>query len=190
MLALTIALLFPLSFAMGASDGAAKSDDGAKSKDKLTSGDERFMKEAASGGLMEVELGKIAAEKASNERVREFGKRMQADHSKINEQLKKIAAKKGVDLPDAPSGEHKRTLDKLSKLSGREFDEEYMEAMVDDHKEDIEKFETAAEKARDPDVKKFAADTLPVLKKHLELAQSTQKQLKAGSKDGGAKERR
>jgi putative membrane protein len=129
-----------------------------------------------------VQLGKVAAEKGSHQRVKDFGKRMQADHSKANEQLKKIAAKKGVDLPTEPSGEHKSTMDKLTKLSGAEFDREYMDAMVDDHKEDIEKFQTQGDKGKDPDVKKFASDNLPVLKKHLELAQSTQKQVKAESK--------
>jgi putative membrane protein len=189
-----IALFFPATFALGASDGPkeGKSESSKESKSKLPGGEERFMKEAASGGLMEVALGKLAAEKGSHQRVKDFGKRMQADHSKANEQLKKIAAKKGVDLPTEPSGEHKSTMDKLTKLSGAEFDREYMDAMVDDHKEDIEKFQTQADKGKDPDVKKFAGDNLPVLKKHLELAQSTQKQVKAESKGeakSGSKER-
>lgn len=89
-------------------------------------------------------------------------------------------------LPPTKGGEHKRTLNRLTKLTGAEFDREYMEAMVDDHKEDIEKFEKQADKGKDPDVKKFASDNLPILQKHLELAQSTQKQLEAGSK-GDAK---
>jgi putative membrane protein len=197
-LMITVAFLFPASLALAASDSTRASETGKESKgttdskSKLPSGEERFMKEAASGGLMEVQLGKVAAEKGSHQRVKDFGKRMQADHSKANEQLKKIAAKKGVDLPTEPSGEHKSTMDKLTKLSGAEFDREYMDAMVDDHKEDIEKFQTQADKGKDSDVKKFAGDNLPVLKKHLELAQSTQKQVKAESKGeakSGSKER-
>jgi putative membrane protein len=191
-LAVTLAVLSPATFALSASESSKESKATRDSKSKLPSGEERFMKEAASGGLMEVELGKIAADKGSHQRVKEFGKRMQADHSKANEQLKKIAAKKGVDLPTEPSGEHKSTMDKLTKLSGAEFDREYMDAMVDDHKEDIEKFRTESDKGKDPDVKKFASDNLPVLKKHLELAQSTQKQVKAESKGeakSGSKDR-
>lgn len=182
MLAIAVSFLVPASFAQSASETGKESKGTTDSKSKLPSGEERFMKEAASGGLMEVQLGKVAAEKGSHQRVKDFGKRMQADHSKANEQLKKIAAKKGVDLPTEPSGEHKSTMDKLTKLSGAEFDREYMDAMVDDHKEDIEKFQTQGDKGKDPDVKKFASDNLPVLKKHLELAQSTQKQVKAESK--------
>ena len=185
-LMIAAAFMFPASFASAASDSTKAGESSKESKSKLTSGDERFMKEAASGGLMEVALGKIAAEKGSHQRVKEFGKRMQTDHSKANAQLKKIASSKGVDLPTQPSGEHKLTIDKLAKLSGAEFDREYMEAMVDDHKEDIEKFQTQADKGKDPDVKKFASENLPILKKHLELAQSTEKQIKTESK-GDAK---
>ena len=191
-LMIAVAFIFPADFALAASDSTKAGESRKESKGKLPSGEERFMKEAASGGLMEVELGKIAAEKGSHQRVKEFGKRMQADHGKANEQLKKIASSKGVDLPTQPSGEHKSTMDKLTKLSGAEFDREYMEAMVDDHKEDIEKFQTQADKGKDPDLKKFASDTLPVLKKHLELAQSTQKQVKSeakGETKSGSKER-
>jgi putative membrane protein len=179
-----VAFIFPVGFALAASDSPKAGESRKESKGNLPSGEERFMKEAASGGLMEVELGKIAAEKGSHQRVKEFGKRMQADHGKANEQLKKIASSKGVDLPTQPSGEHKSTMDKLAKLTGAEFDREYMDAMVDDHKEDIEKFQTQADKGKDPDLKKFASDNLPVLKKHLELAQSTQKQIKTESKSG------
>jgi putative membrane protein len=182
MLAIAVSFLLPATFAQSASETGKESKGTTDSKSKLPSGEERFMKEAASGGLMEVQLGKVAAEKGSHQRVKDFGKRMQADHSKANEQLKKIAAKKGVDLPTEPSGEHKSTMDKLTKLSGAEFDREYMDAMVDDHKEDIEKFQTQADKGKDPELKKFASETLPILKKHLELAQSTEKQIKTESK--------
>ena len=184
-LMIAAALIFPAGFALAASD-STKAESSKESKSKLPSGEERFMKEAASAGLMEVELGKVAAEKGSHQRVKEFGKRMQADHSKANAQLKKIASSKGVDLPTEPSGEHKSTMEKLTKLSGAEFDREYMEAMVDDHKEDIEKFQTQADKGKDPELKKFASESLPILKKHLELAQSTEKQIKTESK-GDAK---
>jgi putative membrane protein len=181
-LMIAAAVTFPSGFALAASDSTKAAERSKDSKSKLPSGEERFMKEAASGGLMEVELGKFAAEKGSHQRVKEYGKRMQADHSKANAQVKKIASSKGVDLPTQPSGEHKSTMDKLTKLSGAEFDREYMEAMVDDHKEDIEKFQTQADKGKDPELKKFASETLPILKKHLELAQSTEKQIKTESK--------
>jgi putative membrane protein len=131
---------------------------------------------------MEVQLGKLAQDRASSSQVKEFGSRMQKDHSKANDELKKLAAKKDIKLPTELEAKHKSTVNKLSKLKGEEFDREYMAAMVDDHKEDIEKFQQQADKGKDPDLKKFAQEHVPILKKHLELAQQTQKQVASGSK--------
>jgi putative membrane protein len=107
---------------------------------------------------------------------------MHAEHTKANEQLKKIAAKKDIKLPTALEGKQKATYDKLIKLRGDEFDREYMSTMVSDHKEDIEKFQKQADNGKDPDMKKFATDQLPILKKHLELAEQTQKQVSGTGK--------
>jgi putative membrane protein len=144
-----------------------------------SSDDTKFMKEAANGGMLEVELGKIALTNASNSKVKDFGKRMRDDHTKANNDLKKLASSKGVELPTKVEGKEKLTLDRLSKLSGVEFDREYMKAMVDDHKEDISAFENASQKAKDPDVKKFASEHLPTLKTHLDLAQAAAGQVGA-----------
>jgi putative membrane protein len=175
---LSILIFVPMLF-FGAAVHAAN-DKGATGK--LSKEDETFLKEAAQGGRMEVELGNVAAKKASNERVKAFGKRMTEDHGKANKELTALAKKKNVQLSKTLDDKHKSEVDRLSKLSGSEFDHEYMEAMVKDHKEDVEKFERAAKEAKDSDVKQFAAKTLPVLKDHLELAQTTQQQLgKAGN---------
>lgn len=160
----------------------ARAASDAKSSSKLSRSDASFVKEAAEGGMMEVELGKVAADKASSEKVKEFGRRMQDDHSKANAELKQLATSKGVELPTALEGKEKSTVGRLSKLSGAEFDREYMRSMVSDHKEDVSKFQSEANKARDPDVKQFASKTLPTLKEHLQLAESTAKEVKASSK--------
>jgi putative membrane protein len=136
--------------------------------------------------MMEVQLGKIAADKASSDKVKDFGKRMQDDHGKANEELKGIASKKGVTLPKELASKHKRAVDRLSKLSGAEFDREYMKAMVDDHKEDLQKFKRQADKGKDPDVKQFASKNVPVLEQHLSLAQQTDQDVR-GSAKGSAK---
>ncbi|MGH9820235.1 MAG: DUF4142 domain-containing protein [Pyrinomonadaceae bacterium] len=177
-----IALLMPLSVAVAADSKSSEPKGATGKSDKLTGGDERFIKEAASGGMMEVELGKVAADKAQNSDVKAFGKRMQDDHSKANQELKTLASNKGVSIPAELDKKHKSQLDKLSKLSGAEFDRQYMKEMVDDHKKDVQEFQRAADKARDADVKKFASDTLPTLKEHLDLAQKTDKQLRSSAK--------
>jgi putative membrane protein len=178
-LVLSLVLVFPLGVARAASEKGETSKSDTK---KVSRADQRFIKDAAAGGMMEVELGKVAADKATNDKVKQFGRRMQEDHSKANDELKKIAAEKGVEVPTALEGKHKKTMDRLSKLSGEEFDRQYMRAMVDDHKEDLEKFQREADKGADPAIKQFASKHVPVLKKHLELAQTTNKELRATSK--------
>lgn len=150
---------------------------------KSASADEKFVKEAAAGGMMEVELGKIAAEKAVNDKVKVFGQQMQEDHGKANEELKGLAANKGVQIPTALEGKHKKTVDRLSKLSGSDFDRQYMRTMIEDHKEDLKAFQREADKGKDPDVKQFAGKYVPMIKKHLEMAQTTGEQLKVASKE-------
>jgi putative membrane protein len=149
---------------------------------KLSSDDSNFVKEAAQGGLMEVQLGKLAQEKATNEKVKQFGKRMEQDHSKANEELKKIASDKGVQLSNNLDKKHKSKVDKFAKLSGADFDKKYIDDMVSDHKEDINKFQRESEKAKDADLKKFASQSLPTLQEHLQLAESTAQQMKTASK--------
>ena len=158
--------------------GASSSSSG----EKISKDDSEFVKAAASGGMMEVELGKVARDRAAKAEVKEFGGRMQKDHTKANNELKKIAGKKDVKLPAALEGKHKSTVDKLTKLKGEEFDREYMSTMVDDHKETIDTFQKEADKGSDPDLKKFAQDQLPILKKHLEMAEQTQKQVSRSGK--------
>ena len=146
--------------------------------DKLSSTDEKFVKEAAAGGMMEVELGKIAVDKGSNDKVKAFGRQMQEDHGKANEELKALAASKEVKIPTALEGKQKKTVDRLSKLSGADFDRQYMRTMIEDHKEDLKAFQREADKAKDPDVKQFSSKFAPMIKKHLEMAQTTGEQLK------------
>jgi putative membrane protein len=191
-LAITLALFLPVGLSLAADTKSERKTDTKterkKSESKLSKDDERFVKDAAAGGMMEVELGKMAAEKAASDKVKEFGRRMQQDHGKANEELKTIAANKGVELPKVLEGKYKKTVDRLAKLSGEEFDRQYMRAMVEDHEEDLKKFERAAEKAKDPDVKQFASKHAPVIKQHLELAKTTEQEVKKSVRPSPAKE--
>ncbi len=174
-------LLLVLLLPTGSGQAADKTST-AGPKTKISSDDANFVKDAAQGGLMEVQLGKLAQEKAGNEKVKEFGKRMEQDHSKANDELKKIASDKGMQLSNELDKKHKAKVDKLAKLSGADFDKQYMDAMVSDHKEDIKKFQREADKGKEADLKQFASQTLPILKEHLQLAESTAQQVKSGSK--------
>jgi putative membrane protein len=135
----------------------------------VTGGDLAFMNDAAPGGMAEVELGKMAASKAQNAEVKAFGQKMVEDHTKAGEELKQLAAQKKVMLPPDVLPAHKQLMEKLSKLSGAEFDEEYVAAMVEAHEKDVAAFENVSKTAADADVKAFATKTLPTLKMHLEM---------------------
>src|SRR5581483_10080232 len=97
---------------------------------------------------------------AASDDVKRFGAMMVHDHTKANDELKQLAEKKSVSLP-TDLGEHQADYDRLAKLSGADFDHQYMSTMVEDHKKDISEFETEANNGQDPDVKKWASDTLP-----------------------------
>jgi putative membrane protein len=140
--------------------------------------DSKFSVEAASGGLMEVQLGQLAQQKASSQRVKDFGAMMVRDHSKANDELKSLAGMKNITLPPAPGEDHMEHIKKLSEKSGAEFDRDYMKMMVDDHQEDVDKFEKCSQDAKDADLKAFATKTLPVLRAHLDSAKAIHESLK------------
>jgi putative membrane protein len=156
----------------------ASNDSNAMSANTSNAPDGDFILEAASGGLMEVELGRYASTNAASARVKEFGRMMVTDHTKANTQLKAIAGKKNVTLPAAPTGKHQTHISDLTAKKGADFDKSYVAMMVDDHKEDVSKFQEEAKNGKDPDVKAFASATLPVLQKHLKSIQAIQAGMK------------
>ena len=143
--------------------------------------DKNFVLQAAKGGLMEVEMGKLAVSKAENSDVKSFGQRMIDDHSKANDSLKQVASGKGISLPADLDPKHKAEMNKLSALTGAQFDRSYMRLMVSDHKKDVSEFSRASQTAKDADIKKFAADTLPTLKQHLQEAEKISSALRPGA---------
>lgn len=144
----------------------------------LSKDDQDFLIKAGEGGVAEVSLGQLAASKAASDDVKTFGNQMVSDHGKANDELKNLAAQKSFGLPTGPGKEGEEASTKLSSKSGKDFDRAYMEDMVKDHEKDVKEFEKASKDAKDPDVKAWAAKTLPTLKHHLEMAKATQKKVK------------
>ena len=139
--------------------------------------DRAFVMEAGPGGLAEVELGRLAAQKGQSTDVKKFGQRMVTDHSKANAELKKLAASKGITLPAGMNTEQMAEHAKLAKLSGAEFDREYMALMVEDHDKDVAAFQDEAKDGSDPDIKSFAAKTLPTLQEHQRMSKEIKAKL-------------
>jgi putative membrane protein len=169
------------SMGSGSTQGTMGSGQAHQGTTQLSTEDRRFMMEAAAGGMMEVELGRLAAQKAANADVKSFGQRMVTDHGQANQRLMQIAAQKNVTLPTTLPADMRRDMNKLSALSGAEFDRMYMSHMLKDHKKDISEFEKASNNGRDSSVKSFAQTTLPTLREHMQMAQSIAP--KVGAKD-------
>jgi putative membrane protein len=145
-------------------------------------GDQGFLNEAASGGMMEVELGRYAQENAVNPRVKNFGAMMVRDHSKANEELKSLASSKSLTLPSSMDEKHMNKVNELKGKTGADFDKEYMKEMVDDHEKDVDEFRKQSENAKDADIKAFAAKTLPILQTHQDSAKAIRDALDKNNK--------
>ncbi|MDO8540142.1 MAG: DUF4142 domain-containing protein [Opitutaceae bacterium] len=141
-----------------------------RSGDKLSWGDRRFVTKAAEGGNDEIALAKLATERAANSDVRSFAQKLVDDHENVASELSSIASSKNVKIEK--DDDHDRTYKRLSRKSGSEFDHEFVEHMIDEHEKDIKMFEKAAQDAKDPDVRSFAAKHVDHLRQHLQQAQS------------------
>jgi putative membrane protein len=126
--------------------------------------------DAAMGGMMEVELGRMAAQQGSSDAVKQFGQRMVDDHSKANEELMSLASSKGITLATTMDEKQHKDMMKLQAMTGADFDRAYSKMMLSDHKKDVSEFEKQSTKGTDPDLKAFASKTLPTLKEHLQMA--------------------
>ncbi len=140
--------------------------------------DNDFAVKAANGGMLEMELARMAREKAQSNDVKEFAAMMLKDHQMAHDELKTLAGQKNITLPARLGDDEQKHVDELAKLTGAEFDKKYVELMVDDHEEDVKLFKEAADDAKDADVKAFAAKTLPTLQKHLERITTIDKNMK------------
>ncbi len=134
-----------------------------------------FMNEAAQGGMMEVQLGKMAQQKATKKDIKDFGQMMVTDHSNANDELRNLAETNNVNLTDTLNEDNHDKMNDLAKLSGKKFDKEYVNMMVDDHKSDVDKFKDESQNASSPQVRQWAAKTLPTLQKHLDKIKDIQK---------------
>ncbi|MFL6351288.1 MAG: DUF4142 domain-containing protein [Bryobacteraceae bacterium] len=149
-----------------------KMDQG--SSQMLKSPDIAFAMKAAQGSGAEVQMGKLAAEKASSADVKAFGRQMIHDHTKANDDLKAVAEKKRMTLAADMDAHELPQYSKLQRLSGAAFDRAYVKDMVKDHEEDVKEFQKEAKNGQDEDIKGFASRTLPVLQAHLDKIKSIQ----------------
>jgi putative membrane protein len=171
-----------------AADQQTQSQTGAstsQSSGKLDHKDQKFIEKAAEDGMAEVELGRLAQTKASNDQVKQFAQHMEQEHSQANDELKRIAQAKGVTIPTSTDHSHMKKMEKMQKESGADFDKQYMAEMVKDHEKDLKFFREEAQNAKDPELKTFAQKTAQKINEHLNMARQIAGQVGAeGGKTG------
>src|ERR1044072_6792701 len=123
-------------------------------------------------------MGSLAAQNGQSADVKSFGNRMVNDHGKANDELKALAANKGVTLPTDVDAEHKAKQDELAKKSGKDFDKAYIDDMVKDHEKDVAEFQKESTAAQDSDLKVWVSKTLPTLQDNLRQAKETAAKVK------------
>jgi putative membrane protein len=168
----TIVKSSPASSVLANADSAANTDN----LNRTAIVQSNFWERAAQGGMAEAAMSNLALSKSQNTDVKNFAQMMLADHTKANNELKALAAKKKVTLP-TQMGTHQSKLEDLNRFAGADFDREYVEAMIDDHKDDVELFKNEAENSKDTGLKDFAAKTLPTLQTHLRAIREIQSKM-------------
>lgn len=143
----------------------------------LSEADRKFIEGASQGNLREITLGRLAVQRAQGDEVKTYAAKLVADHTKAEESLKALAAKRDVKL-DTKLDTSKTPLGRLEGASVEKFDAEYLDHAIKDHEKDVAEFKQHAETTSDPALKSWVHDTLPVLEKHLSLAKELEKKLK------------
>ena len=134
--------------------------------------DASFIKEASQGGMAEIQLGKMVTDKAQNAELKEFGKRLQQDHTAANQELMQIAQKNGVTLPSELNRKENREADKLQDKTGADFDKAFAEYAIKDHEKDIDTYQKTLRDCKDADLRAWIDKNLPVLRQHLQMVRN------------------
>ena len=136
----------------------------------LSSRDKNFINQAAQVGMLEVQLGQLATQRGSTNTVKQYGQRMVNEHTQANQQLMQLATQKGVTPPTNLDNQHKAVMNRISNLSGANFDDAYMRVMIDSHNQAIALFQAQSQQGQDPDLKAWATKLVPNLQAHLQMA--------------------
>lgn len=131
-------------------------------------GDQAFLQTVMESDAAEVQLGQMAQEKSQSDDVKQFGQKMVENRKRLDEQLKPIADKLEVHEPKQPSKKDRQMIAKMEALSGPQFDQEYIKAVVKDHREDVKQFKTASQSAQDPNLLMAAKQDTNVIANHLQ----------------------
>lgn len=175
--ALCLAVAGSVPAVMAADTGSHHADKKVQAA-SLSKKDLKFATLAYQGNLSEIQVGQLASTKARNSEVQKLAATIVADHESANAKLSTLLTNKGATLPTEQKEKHKDHYEELSKLDGSKFDKEYLSMMISDHKKDVSEYEDAAKNSDDADLRNYAVTTLPVIQKHLTMAQNLYKSVK------------
>lgn len=137
--------------------------------------DRSFVTKAAEGGMAEVQMAQLAQTKAQSQAVKDLANKLYNDHTKAGDELKAIASSQNITWPSGLNLKQQREYNKLMALSGADFDREYVNYQIKDHKEDLDEFQHEANHGTNPQVKAWASKTLATLREHLQMAENALK---------------
>jgi putative membrane protein len=170
-------------FLTGLGSWAVLAHQDAPAQSKADIADAHFAKAAAQGGMAEIQLGKLAADRGSNAMVKAFGERMVTQHGAAGDELKAAAQQANIALPTTVSSKDQQTYDRLARLNGSDFDRAYADDMVRDHEKDLNDFQNEANNGKNSSIRAFASQTTPMIQQHLNQAREMQKAVSQTSSD-------
>ena len=138
---------------------------------KLVAQDRLFVADAYQGGLAEIQLGQLAADKGNSDAVKNLGKQMVADHTKLNDALKQAAGTFGATVPGKPSKKDDAEYKKLNGMNGAAFDTEYLAYMDKDHKKDLSDFQQEEGRTQNPALHQVTAQGDAMIAGHIKMIQ-------------------
>jgi putative membrane protein len=138
---------------------------------QLSEQDQDFVKQAAQGGIEEIQSGQMAEQKGASQAIKQLGQTLVSDHTMMNEQLKQIAQQQGFTLPQSLPQDDRQEMQQLRNLSGQQFDRQFADEQIEDHQKMIQALQKEAQTTQDPALRAFAQSGIPVMQKHLQMAE-------------------
>jgi putative membrane protein len=155
-------------------DRAAETSPGSADRGALPGADHEFVMRAAQDSMAEIEMGQLAQQRGSTQAVKDYGRRLVEEHTAMNNDLKQAAPAEINNMPTDLPAEKKSTIDRLAKLSGAEFDREFLNEAINAHRQAIELFQKQANSGENQKLRDWASSKIPLLQDHLKAAQGLQ----------------
>ena len=140
----------------------------------LSQSEQDFMMEAVRADLAEIDMAQVALQNSGTSEVKDFANMIKSDHTSALEDLSELMKDMDVPQPKSIPVELQQDISRMSSLTGRELDREFVNMIVSQQQKAVEMFRDQQSTAQNEDVKKYVEDTLPRLEMHLEKAQRLQ----------------